>query len=214
MNCAGCGQPLPAGTNRGRPARYHNAACRQRARRARLTTQHADVLAAVAAVESAATEVRRALLTDGDAEQAASQLTRAAAELAQLVTVAPTTETAEPTTPPVTKPVTQKKSRTSRAAQSKRPAPLDLGTVRLERTTDPTRTGWRVLTGDADAPVVVGFLEPMLPVTGRRSNRWEAQTASLTPVHGGPWRNRLDALARLVEDYQLAAAQPRRRTIT
>lgn len=214
MKCAGCGQPLPAGANRGRPARYHNAACRQRARRARLTTRHGDVLAAVAAIETAAAEVRRALLADGDAERAASQLTQAAAELAQLVTVAPTVETTESPAPPVTKPVTEGKPRTSRAKPPARPALLDLDTVRLERSSDPTRSGWRVLAGAEDAPVLVGFLEPVLSVTGRRSSRWEAQTASLARVHGGPWRSRMDALARLVGDYQSAAARPRRRTIT
>lgn len=214
MKCAGCGQPLPAGTGRGRPARYHNAACRQRARRARLTTQHADVLAAVAAVETAAAEVRRAVLGDGDSERATNQLTRAAAELSQLVTVAPTAEVAEPPTSPVTKAVTESKPRTSRAKPLTRPAPLDLDTVRLERSSDPTRTGWRVLAGTEDAPVLVGFLEPVLSATGRRSSRWKAQTASLARVHGGPWRSRIDALARLVDDYQRAAARPRRRTIT
>ncbi|GAB2874049.1 hypothetical protein [Lentzea nigeriaca] len=172
------------------------------------------MLAAVAAVEAAAAEVRRAVLTDGDTELAAHQLTRAAAELAQLVPVAPTAVAAEPPAPPVTEPVTESKPRPSRAKPPTRPAPLDLNTVRLERSADPTRTGWRVLAGAEDAPVVVGFLEQVLSVTGRRSSRWEAQTASLARVHGGPWRNRMDALARLVDDYQRAASRPRRRTIT
>ncbi|GAA3652652.1 hypothetical protein GCM10022267_43700 [Lentzea roselyniae] len=165
----------------------------------------------MAAVEAAAAEVRRSVLADGDTEQAASQLTRAAAELSQLVTIAPT---AEPPAPPVTKPVTENKPRTSRSKPPTRPVPLDLDTVRLKRSSDPTRTGWRVLAGTEDAPVLVGFLEPVLSVTGRRSSRWEAQTASLARVHGGPWRTRMDALAHLVDDYQRAAARPRRRTIT
>lgn len=92
MKCTGCGQPLAAGSNRGRPARYHNAACRQRARRARLATRHGDVLAAVAAVEAAAAEVRHAVLADGDTDQAARLLTRAAAELARLAPAAPAAE--------------------------------------------------------------------------------------------------------------------------
>lgn len=214
MKCMGCGQPLAAGSKRGRPARYHNAACRQRARRARVANSHGDVLAAVAAVEAAAAEVRHAVLTDGDAGQVARQLTRAAAELARLVTPAPAVEAAEPPAPAVTKPVTEAKPRTSRSPRSTRPAPLDLDTVRLERSSDPTRTGWRVLAGKTDVPALVGFLEPVLSVTGRRSSRWEAQTASMTRVHGGPWRNRMDALARLVDDYQRATARPRRPTIT
>lgn len=205
---------MASGLNRGRPARYHNAACRQRAHRARVATRHGDVLAAVAAVEAAAAEVRHAVLADGDADQAARQLTRAAAELARLVTAAPTPEADESPARPVTKPVTEDRPRAGRAKRSTRPTPLDLDTVRLERSTDPTRTGWRVLARAEDAPVLVGFLEPVLSVTGRRSSRWEAQTASLTRVHGGPWRNRMDALARLVDDYQRAASRPRRRTIT
>lgn len=219
MNCTGCGQPLAVEAKRGRPARYHNAACRQRARRARVATQHGDVLAAVAEIEAAAAEVRHAVLTDGDTDQAARQLTSAAAELAQLVTSAPASATPAatqetPPTPAVTKPVTQDAARASRAKRPVWIASLDLDTVRLERSSDPTRAGWRVLAGAEDAPVLVGFLEPMLSVTGRRSSRWEAQTASLTRVHGGPWRNRTEALARLVDDYQRAAARPRRRTIT
>lgn len=211
MKCTGCGQPLATGANRGRPARYHNAACRQRARRARIATQHGDVLAAVAAVETAAAEVRHAVLADGDVDQAARLFTRAAAELARLVPAAPVAQEDQPT---VTKPVTENKPRTSLVKNPARPALLDLNTVRLERSSDPTRTGWRVLAGQTDAPIVVGFLEPMLSVTGRRSSRWEAQTASMTRVHGGPWRNRMDALARLVDDYQQAASRPQRRTIT
>lgn len=214
MDCAGCGQPLLVGAKRGRPARHHNAACRQRARRARLATDHGDVLAAVAAVESAAAEVRHAVLTNSDTVQAASRLAGAAADLARLVTPAHAIPANEPPAPPVTKPVTQDKPRTSRAKRPARLASLDLDTVRLERSSDPTRTGWRVLAGVEDAPVLVGFLEPMLSVTGRRSSRWEAQTASMTRVHGGPWRNRTEALARLVDDYQRAAARPRRHTIT
>ncbi|SMD19055.1 hypothetical protein SAMN05660733_05401 [Lentzea albidocapillata] len=214
MKCTGCGQPLEAGSKRGRPARYHNAACRQRARRARVATRHGDVLAAVAAVEAAAAEVRHAVLTDGNADQITHQLTRATAEVARLVTPAPAAEAAEPLAPAVTKPVTEAKPRTSRSPRSTRSAPLDLDTVRLERSSDSTRTGWRVLAGATDAPVVVGFLEPVLSVTGRRSSRWEAQTASMARVHGGPWRNQMDALARLVDDYQRAASRPRRHTIT
>ncbi|MGI5499375.1 hypothetical protein [Lentzea sp. CA-135723] len=162
----------------------------------------------MAAVEAAAAEVRHAVLADSDASHAAQRLARAAAELARLAPAAPAAETDQP---PVTKPVTEDRPRTSRA---KRPAPLDLDTVRLERSSDPTRTGWRVLAGQADAPILLGFLEPMLSVTGRRSSRWEAQTSSMTRVHGGPWRNRIDALARLVDDYQQAASRLQRRTIT
>lgn len=214
MDCAGCGQSLLVGAKRGRPARYHNAACRQRARRARLATDHGDVLAAVAAVEAAAAEVRHAVLTNNDTTQAASRLTGAATELARLVTPAPAILTDEPPAPPVTKPVTQDKPRASRAKRPTTLAPLDLDTVRLERSSDPTRTGWRVLAGAEDAPVLVGFLEPLLSVHGRRSSRWEAQTASMSRVHGGPWRNRTEALTRLVDDYQRAASRSRRRTIT
>ncbi|WP_143027986.1 hypothetical protein [Lentzea albidocapillata] len=214
MDCVGCGQPLSLGAKRGRPARYHNATCRQRARRARLTTDHGDVLVAVAAVEAAAAEVRHAVLANSDTAQAASRLAGAAAELARLVTPAPAVPADEPPALPVTEPVTKDRPRTSRAKRPARIAPLDLDTVRLERSADPTRTGWRVLAGTEDAPALVGFLEPVLSVTGRRSSRWEAQTASLTRVHGGPWRNRTEALARLVDDYQRAASQPRRRTIT
>jgi len=67
------------------------------------------------------------------------------------------------------------------------------------------RPGWRVLAGAAEAPVLVGFLEPVYSVTGRRSSRWEARTNRLTLVSGGPWPNRDKALANLVLAYQRTA---------
>lgn len=235
MLCAGCGLPVSTGSGPGRPARYHNATCRQRARRARMATQHGDILAAVAAVESAASDIRHALLTNGDPSQAGHLLTQAVAELAQRlqlprpastpgpdidlrVTKPVTTpddqphEASRPTLAPpvtqsVTEPATDKRQSPQRRARSARPAPLDLETVRQERSTDPVSPGWRILAGDTNAPIVVGFLEPVLSVTGRRSGRWQARRKLLTLVPGGPWRNRTDALVHLVDDYQHAATR-------
>ena len=82
-----------------------------------------------------------------------------------------------------------------------RPARLDVDTVRLERT-DSSQDGWRVVAGDRDDPVLVGFLEPVYSVSGRRSGRWQARTTGMTLVPSGPWRNRIDATARLVDSYQ------------
>lgn len=229
MKCPGCGSPLPAGAGRGRPARYHNATCRQRARRARLAAVHGDVLDALTAVESATSEVRRAILIGGSPDDAGRQLAHAAAELTQRLGLPRPGLTIEPVagrpvtksvTPPseetelphpvpapdVTKPVTEQPSPVRRPP-SRRAAPalLDLDTVRQERSADPIRPGWRVLAGPTDAPVLVGFLEPVYSVTGRRSSRWEARTERLTLIQGGPWCNRDQALANLVDAYQRVA---------
>jgi hypothetical protein len=229
VKCAGCGSPLPAGSGFGRPARYHNATCRQRARRARLATTHSEVLEALAAVDSATGELRRAVLAGEGPDKAGHQLVQAAAELAQRlglpntglatepVTGRPVTKSVTPPSdqikpshpqpaPEITKPVTER-PRPARRPRSRAaaPTPLDLDTVRQVRSTDPLRPGWRVLAGPTDAPVLVGFLEPVYTVTGRRSSRWEARSDRLTLVSGGPWRNRTQALSNLVDAYQRVA---------
>ncbi|GAA3430987.1 hypothetical protein BJ998_000865 [Kutzneria kofuensis] len=225
--CLGCGEALSAGASRGRPARYHGPTCRQRARRARLAVINSEVLDAVAVVESTISEVRRAVLAGESPGEAGHQLVRAAAELAERLGLSGAGSPADPSADrPVTKSVTLPsdqtepsmtapavtKSVTKRVRPPRRPhvrsavpALLDLDTVRQERSTDPLRPGWRVVAGAADAPVLVGFLEPTYSATGRRSSRWEARTDRLTLVSGGPWPNRATALANLVAVYQRVA---------
>jgi hypothetical protein len=116
-----------------------------------------------------------------------------------------------PTSPaaaqPVTKSVTANtRPRQRREPRTRRPVPLDVDTVRQERSTDPLRPGWRVVAGETDTPVLLGFLEPVFSVTGRRSSRWEARTDRLTLVSGGPWRSRAAALVQLVGAYQRVEA--------
>ena len=84
MICSGCGLQLPVSAARGRPARFHGAACRQRARRARLVNNNTELLAAVTAVETAVSEVRRMVLAAEQLpEEAGSCLRQTAAELAE-----------------------------------------------------------------------------------------------------------------------------------
>lgn len=84
MICTGCGLELSTGARRGRPAKFHNAACRQRAHRARLASQYAHVLDALTAVDAAVAELRRAMLTEPNPPESASrQLMLAATEVAQ-----------------------------------------------------------------------------------------------------------------------------------
>lgn len=84
MICTGCGLELPVGAARGRPARYHDATCRQRARRARLATNNTDLLAAVTAVETVVSQVRRMVLTgEQPPTDTGSRLQQTAAELAE-----------------------------------------------------------------------------------------------------------------------------------
>ncbi len=90
MVCAGCGRELPprqAGS--GRPALFHDATCRQRARRARLASRHGELLTALTEVDTATSELRRMALSgelDGeDATEAAKAWARAVAEVERLL---------------------------------------------------------------------------------------------------------------------------------
>jgi hypothetical protein len=85
MICAGCGQLLHVRRSRGRPARFHNAACRQRAHRARQASRHHDVLVAIAELEAATSELRRTVLTDADIDDAGRRLARASTVVHQLL---------------------------------------------------------------------------------------------------------------------------------
>src|SRR5271168_2159105 len=62
MTCAGCGTALPTRPRRGRPARYHGPACRQRAHRARVAFDGGEHLALIEAMDTALGAVRRQLL--------------------------------------------------------------------------------------------------------------------------------------------------------
>jgi hypothetical protein len=74
MICGGCGHELPAQASRGRQARFHDAACRQRAHRAQRASSHRGLLTAIAELEAAASELRRAALTGSDTAEAGSRL--------------------------------------------------------------------------------------------------------------------------------------------
>jgi Mg-chelatase subunit ChlI len=78
--CVGCSQPLPVRRARGRPARYHGPACRQRARRARLSVDpgRVELLAVAARAEHAALALRRAVTAGQDHDAAVAELLAAA----------------------------------------------------------------------------------------------------------------------------------------
>ncbi|WP_156934776.1 hypothetical protein [Pseudonocardia spinosispora] len=227
---------LPArSSTRGRPNRFHNATCRQRAHRAALAVRHQELLSTLVTIESALSEIRRSVLSGqelpSDAGRHLSEATNEALRQINEVTALPVaadTDAKRPATSAqridvspvvprvVTESVTEKggaKAKPPRhvasAARSRRPRPkpLDLDSVRLERREEP-ESGWRVLAGSDEAPTVVGFLEPVFSgSTGRRSGRWLAVTPQLTKLPGGPWRNRTDATVRLLDSYQRAAAR-------
>lgn len=106
MLCAGCGEPMTTGSKRGRPARYHGATCRQRARRTRLTTHHDAALSTLASLETAVSELRHAILTNKDTTEAHSRITAAAAELAEQLQPVHHSPTSPAADKPVTKYVT------------------------------------------------------------------------------------------------------------
>lgn len=105
MLCAGCGKPIGAGSGRGRPARYHDAACRQRARRARLATDHHATLGALADLETAVSAVRHAVLAGHDPTEGYRHILAATAALADQLAPA-TRESGATTERAVTEPVT------------------------------------------------------------------------------------------------------------
>jgi hypothetical protein len=77
-----------------------------------------------------------------------------------------------------------------------------LDTVRLEHGADPGV--WRVLAGETEQPILVGYLEPAYSGVGS-TKRCLARTAGWTQVRGGPWPTRKAALLRLVDNHQRAA---------
>jgi hypothetical protein len=229
--CAGCGLELsPKPSKRGRPTRFHDATCRQRAHRASLATRHHDLLSTLVTVESTISDIRRAILSGQEpSDNAGRRLQEATSEvLRQLDQTAPHTEQAitesvtiiasAPPEPPdvvtatsshATENVTKRTARQRPRPKPRiaRPAPLDLDTVRLARR-GPQESGWRVLAGSDEEPIVVGFLEPVFSrTTGRRNGRWQAVTDHQHTLPGGPCRNRTDALVRLIDSYQRAAGK-------
>lgn len=83
--CKGCGEPLPPPSPRGRPARYHGPACRQRAHRARLRAQASNQdWAALDEVDVAIADVRRLLATGGDPRSALARFLTAALRISNV----------------------------------------------------------------------------------------------------------------------------------
>jgi hypothetical protein len=99
---------MTTGSGRGRPARYHNATCRQRARRARIATNQHAALSTLAALETATSALRHAILTNNDITEAHRRITDTTAELArQLLPHTPQSPDLSPAANvPVTKTVT------------------------------------------------------------------------------------------------------------
>jgi hypothetical protein len=195
MPCGGCGQPLPARAGPGRPARYHNAACRQRAHRVQRglrTTQpdNAALLAAADRTEQTVRALRAAVITGHDLPAAITIVLAAAARLVELCH-------ARPTTPPAPLPRAIGPDRNGHDLRLLTPAdPIDPSTVRLERNPDRATGGWRVLTKQPDGPAVAGLLTRALTGTA-----WQARTPQRILVPGGPWRTRRDALTHLLRAY-------------
>jgi hypothetical protein len=212
--CAGCGKTLPSPGGRGRPAAYHGPACRQRARRARLTAEpaRADLLGLLDRAGRAVAAARRAATSGADPRAALAALAElaAVAELANAgharkVATASRGEverpSARPTEPTVTESVTN--SAVPEARPVTREDVIDVDTVRIERGNDFEILGtYRVLAGDS---ILLGYL-------GRdRRRRWEVRTAatSLT-VPGGPWRTRQDALVGLLLNGGIHTSEKRK----
>jgi hypothetical protein len=209
--CEGCGKPLPARPGMpGRPAAYHGATCRQRARRARLAVEpdRAALLAGLEDVGHALAAARRAVLANHDAHAAMEQLRTAVTAL----TPAGSTPEPQPRRSAVAKPVTESAEHdvTSHPDQLRAVTPADTvdpGTVRVLRSLDYEFSGsYCALATVRGKAVLLGIL--------RRSGRsgWVALTPLLITVSGGPWRTRQDALVQLLLNHDRTRRNARRRT--
>jgi len=235
--CVGCGRSLPERKARGRPARYHGPACRQRARRARLGVDlgRAELLAVAERAERAALALRRALTAGMDHDEATAELLAAAATLATLrngdneeppFPEQASTTRDHPLTTSVTDTAVQLRPAAGPAQRSsehvtkpvtkqtarqhpkqQRRQPIDPDTVRLERSTDYDITG--------TWQVMAGQTDdPILIGFVHRSSlskKWEARTPVLVAISGGPWRTRQDALVHLVLEHQATVSRSSRR---
>jgi hypothetical protein len=209
--CDGCGKALPTrSTTAGRPATYHGATCRQRARRARLAVEpdRAALLAGLDDVGHALAAARRAVTAHHDAHAAVEQLRTAVTAL--------TPASAAPEPPPrpsaVTKPVTESAGHdvTVHPEPPRAVTPADTvdpDTVRVLRSPDFEFSGsYRALATVRGETVLLGIL--------RRQGRtgWVALTPLLITVSGGPWRTRQDALVQLLLNHDHTRRNARRRT--
>ncbi|MFC5099943.1 hypothetical protein [Kibdelosporangium philippinense] len=207
--CEGCGGALPAraGTA-GRPATYHGATCRQRARRARLAAEpdRAALLARLDDVGQALSAARHAVTANQDARAALEQLR------ALVIAVTPERSALAPGshTSTVTKHVTESTDCDVIIDPSPRavtPADkVDPNTVKVLRSPDFEVSGsYHALATVQGETVLLGIL--------RRSDRtgWVALTPLLIAVSGGPWRTRQDALVQLILNHDLARTNARER---
>lgn len=91
--CKGCGEPLPPPSPRGRPARYHGPACRQKAHRARLRAQASNQdWATLDEVDMAIADVRQLMTIGGDPRPALARLLTAALGISSVYGVRLSTE--------------------------------------------------------------------------------------------------------------------------
>jgi hypothetical protein len=209
--CAGCGETLPNPGRRGRPAAYHGPACRQRARRARLTAEpaRADLLGLLDRAGRAVAAARRVATSGADPRAALAEL----AAVAELANAGHATEVATASRGEVERPSarltepTVTESVTNSAVPEARPVTredlIDVDTVRVERGNDFENLGtYRVLASDS---ILLGYL-------GRdRRRHWEARTAATSlAVPGGPWRTRQDALVGLLLNGGIRTAEIRK----
>jgi len=211
MLCAGCGKPVGTGSGRGRPTRYHDAACRQRARRARLATDHHATLGTLTDLETALSAVRHAVLAGQDPTEGYRHILATTTALTDHLTPA-TPEPGAETEPAVTESVTTAETAPEDAASippatARPPVPgppesapagdapvaeactgaviktVDLGAV--------IGQGWTVAqyAGDGEASVWHVQRDGRTVGTVRRSydlssntRGWEARTAAYEPV--------------------------------
>jgi hypothetical protein len=165
--------PITSVSKRGRPARYHDATCRQRAHRARWATQHEATFDTLTKVEAAITELHHALIANRDTAAVYGRIVQATAKLAQQLdhdvpvlenerashaTKSVTTTVAPSDVAPLSTTGFSTASNSDRAVTDRPEPNNDAPPAHVTKTIDMQRSigpGWTLVqfTGDADASI-------------------------------------------------------------
>jgi hypothetical protein len=219
MLCQGCGLELPARSGPGRPARYHGPRCRQSAHRARVASEHGELLGALEALARDIGTARQAVLAGAAVPVGVRE--RIGATAAVIAGPPGERATVEPDAPaeqehaeqPVTEPVT--KSPESRTAVAEPAAPrrtgrrrarIDPNTARVGKRTDDHR--YPVVAGPSGKPFAFGLLEPVWGGNGR-VKAWRGKLDGM-PVNG-TWPSRDKAAVELAHVYERRRLEERDR---
>jgi hypothetical protein len=215
---------MNTGSGQGRLARYHNATCRQRARRARIATNHHAALTTLAALETATSALRHAILTNNDITEAHRRITDTTTEPAKkLRPHAPQAPDLNPAAnTPVTKLVaTRRPGQANHEPESALAAPCAGAVTKTVSLSHQIGPGWTLAQHTDDAEISLWHVQHDGQTLGtvRRcydlasnARGWKARTANFDHVpafgalaasrrHDRLWRTRDNAAAAIASRH-------------